>query len=145
MVKMIKVEVYSSSALASNSDEVQKSAHEDKLKRSLKRLIYSEASNKSCLSFTAYSEDSRAVQINYNKSESEKLLIQSLIFSWVLNFFPVKSICNSSLLIRSAKTGQGRNLWSCRQPGRETVCSQNNRKFLLLMRLGFHIFPWDFM
>lgn len=55
------MDVCSSSALASNSDEVQKSAHEDKLKISFKIFIYSEASNKSCLSFTAYSEDSRAV------------------------------------------------------------------------------------
>lgn len=55
------MEVYSSSAFVSNSDKVQKSTHEDKSKISFKRVIYSEASNKSCLSFTAYSEDSRAV------------------------------------------------------------------------------------
>lgn len=54
------MEVYSSSALASNMDEEQKSSHEDKLKISLKTLINSEASNKSCLSFAAYSEDSKA-------------------------------------------------------------------------------------
>lgn len=57
------MEVYSSSALALNMGEVQKSAHEDKLKISFKRFMYSEASNKSCLSTTAYGEDSRAVQI----------------------------------------------------------------------------------
>lgn len=55
------MEVYSSSALALNMGEVQKSAHEDKLKISFKRFMYSEASNKSCLSITAYGEDSRAV------------------------------------------------------------------------------------
>lgn len=42
------------------------------------------------------------------------------------------------------KTGGG-NLWNYRQSAIETVCSQNNRMFLLLMRLGLQIFPWNDM
>lgn len=55
-----KMELQSSSAVISNMDKAQKNAHEDKLKTSLKRLMYSEASDKSCLSCTAYRADSRS-------------------------------------------------------------------------------------
>lgn len=50
------MEPHSSSAVTSNMDKAQKSAQENKT--SLKRSMYSEASDKSCLNCTAYSTDS---------------------------------------------------------------------------------------
>lgn len=61
-----KMELHSSSAVVSNMDKAQKSAYEDKLKTSLKRLMYSEASDKSCLSCSPYGADCRS---NLNKVE----------------------------------------------------------------------------
>lgn len=55
-----KMELHISSAVVSNTNKAQKSAREDKLKTPFKRLMYSEASDKSCLSCTAYSADSRS-------------------------------------------------------------------------------------
>lgn len=57
--------------------------------------------------------------------------------------FSQKSRVSTTSLV--CKLGQlkigEQNLWSCRPSAIETVCSQNNRLFLLLMRLGLHIFP----
>lgn len=53
-----KMEPHTSSAVTSNVDKAQKSAQENKLKTSLKRSMYSETSDKSCLNCTAYSTDS---------------------------------------------------------------------------------------
>lgn len=54
------MELYSSSAVTANMDKAQKSALEYKLKTSLKRLVSSETSDKSCLNCTAYRENYRS-------------------------------------------------------------------------------------
>jgi len=115
-----KTELHSSPAVISNIDKAQKRAHEDKLKTSFKRLMYSEASDKSCFSCTAYSADSRS-HLKWNKSE--KLLIQSLR----LCYAPIllQSKISSFYYIFSLQVGSAKT-WEGKSSELYTVCHRNS-------------------